>query len=50
MDRALNSEPAARAALVETARFLGVGISNLIKGLSPFSLVLAGKFAHALSD
>ena len=47
MDRALRGEPGARAALLETARYLGVGIANLIKGLSPEAVILGGGIARA---
>ena len=47
MDRALGGEDAARAALVETARCLGVGMANLIKGLSPEAVILGGRIARA---
>jgi N-acetylglucosamine repressor len=47
MDRALGGEDAARAALAETARYLGVGIANLIKGLSPEAVILGGRIARA---
>ncbi|HKR60975.1 MAG TPA: ROK family transcriptional regulator, partial [Pyrinomonadaceae bacterium] len=35
VDRALGGEPHAKAALIETAHYLGVGISNLVVGFSP---------------
>ncbi|MEP6913692.1 MAG: ROK family transcriptional regulator, partial [bacterium] len=35
IDRALEGNSSARAALVETAHYLGVGISNLVVGFSP---------------
>jgi predicted NBD/HSP70 family sugar kinase len=46
MDRALNGEREAEAALVETAHYLGIGISNLIKGLSPEAVVVGGQIAR----
>lgn len=46
MDRALNGETAAKAALLETARFLGIGIANLIKGLSPEAVIVGGQIAR----
>lgn len=46
-DRALAGESAAKAALVETARFLGVGISNLVVGFSPEAVVVGGEIARA---
>jgi predicted NBD/HSP70 family sugar kinase len=45
MDRALNGESAAQASLSETAYYLGVGISNLIKGLSPEAVIVGGQIA-----
>ncbi|HEX6719861.1 MAG TPA: ROK family transcriptional regulator [Pyrinomonadaceae bacterium] len=47
VDRALNGEAHAKAALVETARQLGVGISNLIIGFSPEAVVVGGEIARA---
>jgi len=47
IDRALNGEAVARAALLETAHFLGIGISNLIKGLSPEAVIVGGEIARA---
>jgi predicted NBD/HSP70 family sugar kinase len=47
VDRALAGEENARAALVETARYLGVGISNLIIGFSPEAVVVGGEIARA---
>jgi predicted NBD/HSP70 family sugar kinase len=47
MDSALGGEEAARAALVETGRYLGVGISNIIKGLSPEAVIVGGEIARA---
>jgi len=47
MDRALGGEREARAALAETARCLGVGVANLIKGLSPEAVILSGRIARA---
>jgi predicted NBD/HSP70 family sugar kinase len=44
---ALNGEEAAKTALLETARYLGVGIANLIKGLSPEAVVVGGKIVRA---
>ena len=45
--RALGGEEHARVALVETARYLGVGISNLIIGFSPEAVVVGGEIARA---
>ena len=47
VDRALAGEGNAKAALVETARQLGVGISNLIIGFSPEAVVVGGEIARA---
>jgi len=47
VDRALGGEESARVALVETARYLGVGISNLIIGFSPEAVVVGGEIARA---
>ena len=47
IDRALSGEGRARDALVQTAHYLGVGISNLIKGLSPQAVIVGGHIAKA---
>jgi len=47
VDAALLGEAEARAALVETARCLGVGISNLVVGFSPEAVVVGGEIARA---
>lgn len=47
VDRALSGEANAKAALVETARYIGVGISNLIIGFSPEAVVVGGEIARA---
>ena len=47
VDKALGGEVEATAALVETARFLGIGISNLIVGFSPEAVVVGGEIARA---
>jgi glucokinase len=47
IDRALGGEANAKKALVETARQLGVGISNLIIGFSPEAVVVGGEIARA---
>src|SRR5690242_18660364 len=47
VDRALGGEGNAKEALVETARSLGVGISNLIIGFSPEAVVVGGEIARA---
>ncbi|MBV9929269.1 MAG: ROK family protein [Acidobacteria bacterium] len=49
VDAALGGEEAGRAALVETGRYLGVGISNIIKGLSPEAVIVGGEIARAWS-
>jgi N-acetylglucosamine repressor len=43
----LNGEALARTALLETAHFLGIGISNLIKGLSPEAVIVGGQIARS---
>lgn len=45
--RALKGEEAAEAALKETAHYLGVGIANLIQGLSPQAVIVGGLMARA---
>lgn len=47
VDFALEGDQAARDALAETAHYLGIGISNLIVGLSPEAVVVAGAIARA---
>lgn len=47
VDRALGGELHAEAALVETAHYLGVGISNLVVGFSPEAVVVGGEMARA---
>jgi N-acetylglucosamine repressor len=47
VDLALKGERSARAALKETARYLGIGIANLIQGLAPQALIVAGPIAKA---
>ncbi|HEX8722556.1 MAG TPA: ROK family transcriptional regulator [Pyrinomonadaceae bacterium] len=47
VDRALGGEPAAIDALTETAHYLGIGISNLIVGLSPEAVVVGGQITRA---
>ncbi len=44
---AKNGEAQAVQALKETARFLGIGISNLIVGLSPQAVIVSGIIAEA---
>ena len=47
IDKALAQDEAATEALLETAHYLGLGISNLTKGLSPEAVILAGDIARA---
>ncbi len=47
IDLALRGERNARAALKETARYLGTGIANLIQGLGPEAVIVAGPIARA---
>jgi predicted NBD/HSP70 family sugar kinase len=47
IDRALAGEQEAKAALTETARYLGTGISNLIVGFSPEAVVVGGAITRA---
>jgi predicted NBD/HSP70 family sugar kinase len=47
VDRALGGEEAAREALLETAHYLGVGIANVLKGLSPSAVIVGGGIARA---
>jgi N-acetylglucosamine repressor len=47
VELALKGERSARAALKETARFLGIGIANLIQGLAPEAVIVAGPIAKA---
>jgi N-acetylglucosamine repressor len=47
VDNAFAGDEAAKNALVETAHYLGLGIANLTKGLSPESVILAGQIARA---
>ncbi|MBA2340835.1 MAG: ROK family transcriptional regulator [Pyrinomonadaceae bacterium] len=49
IERALEGEPAAVEALSETARYIGIGISNLIVGLSPKTVVVGGAITSAWS-
>ncbi|HEY6187771.1 MAG TPA: ROK family transcriptional regulator [Pyrinomonadaceae bacterium] len=49
VDHALEGEKAAQTALLKTAYYLGVGISNLIKGLSPEAVIVSGQIARAWS-
>jgi predicted NBD/HSP70 family sugar kinase len=47
VDQALRGEPNATAALIETAHYLGIGISNLVVGFSPEAVVVGGEIARA---
>jgi len=47
VDRALEGEAPAIHAITDTARNLGIGISNLIVGFSPESVVVGGEIARA---
>jgi predicted NBD/HSP70 family sugar kinase len=47
VDRALDDEPAAQTALRETAHYLGIGVANVIKGLSPEAVIIGGRIARA---
>ncbi|HEX6719547.1 MAG TPA: ROK family protein, partial [Pyrinomonadaceae bacterium] len=47
VDKAFAQDEAATDALMETAHYLGLGISNLTKGLSPEAVILAGDIARA---
>jgi predicted NBD/HSP70 family sugar kinase len=49
MDRARAGHEAERAAIIETAEFLGVGISNLIKCISPKAVIVAGNITRVWS-
>jgi predicted NBD/HSP70 family sugar kinase len=47
VDLALKGERTARSALKETARYLGVGIANLIQGLAPEAVIVGGPIVRA---
>ena len=47
VDLALKGERSARTALKETAHYLGIGIANLIQGLAPEAVIVAGPIARA---
>ena len=49
IDLALEDEGAARSALRETARYLGVGIANLTQGLAPDAVIVGGPIVRAWS-
>ena len=47
IDRGLQRDRIARKALLETAHYLGKGISNLLKGLSPEAIIVGGRITRA---
>lgn len=47
VDRAIGFEPTAQEALLETAHYLGVGIANMLKALSPTAVIVGGGIARA---
>lgn len=47
VDQALAGEEHARTALIQTAHYLGIGISNLVVGFSPQVVVVGGEIARA---
>lgn len=47
VDQALRGEEHAKGALIETAHYLGIGISNLVVGFSPEAVVVGGEIARA---
>src|SRR6266508_535843 len=47
VDLALKGEGSARGALKTTARYLGVGIANLIQGLAPETVIVGGPIVRA---
>jgi predicted NBD/HSP70 family sugar kinase len=47
VDRSIAGERNAKSALTETARYLGIGISNLIVGFSPEVVVVGGAITRA---
>ncbi|HSK63245.1 MAG TPA: ROK family transcriptional regulator [Pyrinomonadaceae bacterium] len=47
VDLALRSEGPARQALKETAKYLGVGIANLIRGLAPEAVIVGGPIVRS---
>jgi predicted NBD/HSP70 family sugar kinase len=49
IDLALKGDASACAALKETARYLGIGISNLIQGLAPQAVIVGGPIVRAWS-
>lgn len=47
IDRALAGEHEAKTALTETARYLAIGISNLVVGFSPEAVIVGGAITRA---
>src|SRR4051812_35333635 len=47
IDRALAGDAAARTAIIKTAKYVSIGISNLIVGFSPELVVVGGSIARA---
>ena len=47
IDLALRSDGAARTALKDTAKYLGIGIANLIRGLAPQAVIVGGPIVRA---
>ena len=47
IDLALRNDGPARAALKETANYLGIGIANLIRGLAPEAVIVGGPIVRA---
>lgn len=47
VDLALKGEGSARSALKATARYLGIGIANLIQGLAPETVIVGGPIVRA---
>ena len=47
VDLALRGEGSARGALKATARYLGIGIANLIQGLAPETVIVGGPIVRA---
>lgn len=47
VDLALRSDGPARQALKETAKYLGIGIANLIRGLAPEAVIVGGPIVRS---
>lgn len=47
IDLALRNDAPARVALKETAKYLGIGIANLIRGLAPEAVIVGGPIVRA---